>query len=158
MRVRPCCAQPVADGAGLLKDPSALPVYPRGEAGSEWRSPAVQRSASCLASWISTGKELSRYTGDVLAHTLFSVARHARRGWGATLPFPASVGRIPDRRGPLAPGCPLEVASFNDDSEVLAHKLKAVELRLARFEQQWPDDPKEFQRLYRIITILLGMA
>ncbi|MGL5461267.1 MAG: ubiquinone biosynthesis accessory factor UbiJ, partial [Aeromonas veronii] len=28
------------------------------------------------------------------------------------------------------------VASFNDDVEVLAQQLKAVELRLARFEQQ----------------------
>ena len=35
----------------------------------------------------------------------------------------------------LAPG-PLEVASFNDDVEVLAQQMKAVELRLARFEQQ----------------------
>ena len=35
----------------------------------------------------------------------------------------------------LAPG-PLEVASFNDDVEVLAQQMKAVELRLARLEQQ----------------------
>ncbi|MNG31630.1 hypothetical protein D3C76_686070 [compost metagenome] len=35
----------------------------------------------------------------------------------------------------LAPG-PLEVASFNDDVELLAQHMKAVELRLARLEQQ----------------------
>ena len=35
----------------------------------------------------------------------------------------------------LAPG-PLEVASFNDDVELLAQQMKAVELRLTRFEQQ----------------------
>lgn len=35
----------------------------------------------------------------------------------------------------VAPG-PLEVASFNDDVELLAQHMKAVELRLARLEQR----------------------
>lgn len=37
---------------------------------------------------------------------------------------------------PSQMGIPLEVASFNDDVELLAQQMKAVELRLARFEQQ----------------------
>ena len=81
-------------------------------------------------------EELSRYTGDVVAHTLCSGARPGSPPCGArVVPFPASSGRVSTEEARLALG-PLEVASFNDDVEELAQQMKAIELRLARLEQQ----------------------
>ena len=76
------------------------------------------------------------YTGDVVAHTLCSGARQARRFVGRELcRSQRQVAEYLTEEARLAPG-PLEVASFNDDVEELAQQMKAIELRLARLEQQ----------------------
>ncbi|MGL5306766.1 MAG: ubiquinone biosynthesis accessory factor UbiJ, partial [Aeromonas veronii] len=123
---------------GLLKDPSALTRYIREEKLDLSGDPQLVQAFSVLLGELDIDweEELSRYTGDVLAHTLFSGARQARRLVGRELCRTRSqLAEYLTEEARLAPG-PLEVASFNDDVEVLAQQLKAVELRLARFEQQ----------------------
>ncbi|MFQ1731701.1 SCP2 domain-containing protein [Aeromonas veronii] len=123
---------------GLLKDPSALTRYIREEKLDLSGDPQLVQAFSVLLGELDIDweEELSRYTGDVLAHILFSGARQARRLVGRELCRTRSqLAEYLTEEARLAPG-PLEVASFNDDVEVLAQQLKAVELRLARFEQQ----------------------
>ncbi|BBS89340.1 SCP2 domain-containing protein [Aeromonas media] len=123
---------------GLLKDPSALTRYIREEKLDLSGDPQLVQAFSALLGELDIDweEELSRYTGDVLAHTLCGSARQARRVVGRELC--RSQRQLADfltEEARLAPG-PLEVASFNDDVEVLAQQMKAVELRLARLEQQ----------------------
>ncbi|BBT82613.1 ubiquinone biosynthesis protein UbiJ [Aeromonas veronii] len=123
---------------GLLKDPSALTRYIREEKLDLSGDPQLVQAFSVLLGELDIDweEELSRYTGDVLAHTLLRGARQARRLVGRELCRTRSqLAEYLTEEARLAPG-PLEVASFNDDVEVLAQQLKAVELRLARFEQQ----------------------
>lgn len=123
---------------GLLKDPSALTRYIREEKLDLSGDPQLVQAFSALLGELDIDweEELSRYTGDVLAHTLCGSARQARRVVGRELC--RSQRQLADfltEEARLAPG-PLEVASFNDDVEVLAQQMKVVELRLARLEQQ----------------------
>ncbi|TFF72641.1 hypothetical protein DRM94_17125 [Aeromonas taiwanensis] len=123
---------------GLLKEPSALTRYIREEKLDLSGDPQLVQAFSALLGELDIDweEELSRYTGDVLAHTLCSGARQARRLVGRELcRSQRQLAEYLTEEARLAPG-PLEVASFNDDVEVLAQQLKAVELRLARLEQQ----------------------
>ncbi|MFQ2369605.1 ubiquinone biosynthesis accessory factor UbiJ [Aeromonas enteropelogenes] len=122
----------------LLKDPSALTRYIREEKLDLSGDPQLVQAFSVLLGELDIDweEELSRYTGDVMAHTLLRGARQARSLVGRELcRSQRQLAEYLTEEIRLAPG-PLEVASFNDDVEVLAQQLKAVELRLARFEQQ----------------------
>lgn len=123
---------------GLLKDPSALTRYIREEKLDLSGDPQLVQAFSVLLGELDIDweEELSRYTGDVLAHTLLRGARQARRLLGRELcRSQRQLAEYLTEEIRLAPG-PLEVASFNDDVELLAQQMKAVELRLARFEQR----------------------
>ena len=123
---------------GLLKDPSALTRYIREEKLDLSGDPQLVQAFSALRGELDIvwEEELSRYTGDVVAHTLCSGARQARRFVGRELcRSQRQVAEYLTEEARLAPG-PLEVASFNDDVEELAQQMKAIELRLARLEQQ----------------------
>ncbi|SIR34886.1 ubiquinone biosynthesis accessory factor UbiJ [Aeromonas hydrophila] len=123
---------------GLLKDPSALTRYIREEKLDLSGDPQLVQAFSVLLGELNIDweEELSRYTGDVLAHTLLSGVSQARRLLGRELcRSQRQLAEYLTEEIRLAPG-PLEVASFNDDVELLAQQMKAVELRLARFEQQ----------------------
>ncbi|UCA11642.1 SCP2 sterol-binding domain-containing protein [Aeromonas enteropelogenes] len=123
---------------GLLKDPSALTRYIREEKLDLSGDPQLVQAFSVLLGELDIDweEELSRYTGDVMAHTLLRGARQARSLVGRELcRSQRQLAEYLTEEIRLAPG-PLEVASFNDDVEVLAQQLKAIELRLARFEQQ----------------------
>jgi len=121
---------------GLLKEPSALTI--REEKLDLSGDPQLVQAFSALLGELDIDweEELSRYTGDVVAHTLCSGARQARRFVGRELcRSQRQVAEYLTEEARLAPG-PLEVASFNDDVEELAQQMKAIELRLARLEQQ----------------------
>ena len=123
---------------GLLKDPSALTRYIREDKLDLSGDPQLVQAFSALLGELDIDweEELSRYTGDVVAHTLCSGARQARRFVGRELcRSQRQVAEYLTEEARLAPG-PLEVASFNDDVDELAQQMKAVELRLARLEQQ----------------------
>lgn len=123
---------------GLLKDPSSLTRYIREEKLDLSGDPQLVQAFSVLLGELDIDweEELSRYTGDVLAHTLLRGARQARRLLGSELcRSQRQLAEYLTEEIRLAPG-PLEVASFNDDVELLAQQMKAVELRLARFEQR----------------------
>ena len=123
---------------GLLKEPSALTRYIREEKLDLSGDPQLVQAFSALLGELDIDweEELSRYTGDVVAHTLCSGARQARRFVGRELcRSQRQVAEYLTEEARLAPG-PLEVASFNDDVEELAQQMKAIELRLARLEQQ----------------------
>ena len=123
---------------GLLKEPSALTRYIREEKLDLSGDPQLVQAFSALLGELDIDweEELSRYTGDVVAHTLRSGARQARRFVGRELcRSQRQVAEYLTEEARLAPG-PLEVASFNDDVEELAQQMKAIELRLARLEQQ----------------------
>lgn len=123
---------------GLLKDPSSLTRYIREEKLDLSGDPQLVQAFSVLLGELDIDweEELSRYTGDVLAHTLLRGARQARRLLGRELcRSQRQLAEYLTEEIRLAPG-PLEVASFNDDVELLAQQMKAVELRLARFEQR----------------------
>ncbi len=123
---------------GLLKEPSALTRYIREEKLDLSGDPQLVQAFSALLGELDIDweEELSRYTGDVVAHTLCSGARQARRFVGRELCLSQrQVAEYLTEEAKLAPG-PLEVASFNDDVEELAQQMKAIELRLARLEQQ----------------------
>ncbi|MGL4717321.1 MAG: ubiquinone biosynthesis accessory factor UbiJ [Aeromonas sp.] len=123
---------------GLLKDPSALTRYIREEKLDLSGDPQLVQAFSMLLGELDIDweEELSRYTGDVLAHSLLRGARQAHRlVWRELGRSRSQLAEYLTEEARLAPG-PLEVASFNDDVEVLAQQLKAVELRLARLEQQ----------------------
>lgn len=122
----------------LLKEPSALTRYIREEKLDLSGDPQLVQAFSALLGELDIDweEELSRYTGDVVAHTLCSGARQARRFVGRELcRSQRQVAEYLTEEARLAPG-PLEVASFNDDVEELAQQMKAIELRLARLEQQ----------------------
>ncbi|WP_337080019.1 ubiquinone biosynthesis accessory factor UbiJ [Aeromonas dhakensis] len=122
----------------LLKDPSSLTRYIREEKLDLSGDPQLVQAFSVLLGELDIDweEELSRYTGDVLAHTLLRGARQARRLLGRELcRSQRQLAEYLTEEIRLAPG-PLEVASFNDDVELLAQQMKAVELRLARFEQR----------------------
>ncbi|PJG60336.1 ubiquinone biosynthesis accessory factor UbiJ [Aeromonas cavernicola] len=123
---------------GLLKDPSALTRYIREEKLDLSGDPQVVQAFSSLLGELAIDweEQLSHYTGDVVAHSLFRGARQARQLLGRELcRSQRQLAEYLTEEARLAPG-PLEVASFNDDVEALAQQLKAVELRLARIEQQ----------------------
>jgi len=123
---------------GLLKDPSALTRYIREEKLDLSGDPQLVQAFSVLLGELDIDweEELSRYTGDVVAHTLFRGARQARSLVGRELcRSQRQLAEYLTEEARLAPG-PLEVASFNDDVELLAQQLKSVELRLARLEQR----------------------
>ena len=123
---------------GLLKEPSALTRYIREEKLDLSGDPQLVQAFSALLGELDIDweEELSRYTGDVVAHTLCSGARQARRFVGRELcRSQRQVAEYLTEEARLAPG-PLEVASFNDDVDELAQQMKAIELRLARLEQQ----------------------
>ncbi|MFM4981099.1 ubiquinone biosynthesis accessory factor UbiJ [Aeromonas caviae] len=123
---------------GLLKEPSALTRYIREEKLDLSGDPQLVQAFSALLGELDIDweEELSRYTGDVVAHTLCSGARQARRFVGRELCLSQrQVAEYLTEEARLAPG-PLEVASFNDDVEELVQQMKAIELRLARLEQQ----------------------
>ncbi|MDX7682960.1 ubiquinone biosynthesis accessory factor UbiJ [Aeromonas caviae] len=123
---------------GLLKEPSALTRYIREEKLDLSGDPQLVQAFSALLGELDIDweEELSRYTGDVVAHTLCSGARQARRFVGRELcRSQRQMAEYLTEEARLAPG-PLEVASFNDDVEELAQQMKAIELRLARLEQQ----------------------
>ena len=123
---------------GQLKEPSALTRYIREEKLDLSGDPQLVQAFSALLGELDIDweEELSRYTGDVVAHTLCSGARQARRFVGRELcRSQRQVAEYLTEEARLAPG-PLEVASFNDDVEELAQQMKAIELRLARLEQQ----------------------
>lgn len=123
---------------GLLKEPSALTRYIREEKLDLSGDPQLVQAFSALLGELDIDweEELSCYTGDVVAHTLCSGARQARRFVGRELcRSQRQVAEYLTEEARLAPG-PLEVASFNDDVDELAQQMKAIELRLARLEQQ----------------------
>ena len=123
---------------GLLNEPSARTRSLREEKLDLSGDPQLVQAFSALLGELDIDweEELSRYTGDVVAHTLCSGARQARRFVGRELcRSQRQVAEYLTEEARLAPG-PLEVASFNDDVEELAQQMKAIELRLARLEQQ----------------------
>lgn len=121
---------------GLLRDPSALTRYIREERLDIEGDPLLVQAFGSLFGELAIDweEQLSRYTGDVLAHTLFAGARKARSLLGLELRRSRTqLAEYLTEELRLAPG-PLEVASFGDDVEALASRLKATELRLARLE------------------------
>ncbi len=123
---------------GLLKDPfRSDPLYPRGEAGLE-RRPAtgasLQRPAGGAGHRLGRGA-VALYRRRAGSYPVWRRPAGPSRDRPRAVPLPASAGQFLTEEARLAPG-PLEVASFNDDVEVLAQQMKAVELRLARLEQQ----------------------
>ncbi|MEW7867698.1 ubiquinone biosynthesis accessory factor UbiJ [Aeromonas diversa] len=123
---------------GLLRDPSALTRYIREERLDIEGDPQLVQAFGSLFGELAIDweEQLSRYTGDVLAHTLVSGARHGRRLVAAELERSRlQLAEYLTEEIRLAPG-PLEVASFNDDVEILLERLRAAELRLARLEQR----------------------
>ncbi|MDO2949772.1 ubiquinone biosynthesis accessory factor UbiJ [Aeromonas simiae] len=121
---------------GLLRDPSALTRYIREERLDIEGDPQLVQAFGSLFGELAIDweEQLSRYTGDVLAHTLFAGARKARSLLGLELRRSRTqLAEYLTEELRLAPG-PLEVASFGDDVEALASRLKATELRLARLE------------------------
>ncbi|SIR63199.1 ubiquinone biosynthesis protein UbiJ [Aeromonas sp. RU39B] len=123
---------------GLLREPSALTRYIREERlDIEGDPQLVQAFASLFGELaIDWEEQLSRYTGDVLAHSLFAAGRRIHSLVGRELcRSRQQLAEYLTEEIRLAPG-PLEVASFNDDVAELAEQLKATELRLARLEQR----------------------
>ncbi|MCS3461872.1 SCP2 domain-containing protein [Aeromonas sp. BIGb0445] len=125
---------------GLLKDPSALTRYIREEKLDLHGDPQLVQAFSTLLGELDIDweEQLSRHTGDVLAHSLFRGAHKARKAIGTELcRTQRQLAEYLTEEVRLAPG-PLEVASFSDDVDALAQRLKATELRLARLEQRIP--------------------
>ncbi|MFM4945326.1 SCP2 domain-containing protein [Aeromonas bivalvium] len=125
---------------GLLKDPSALTRYIREEKLDLHGDPQLVQAFSALLGELDIDweEQLSRYTGDVLAHSLFRGAHKAREAIGRELcRSQRQLAEFLTEEVRLAPG-PLEVASFCDDVDALSRCLKATELRLARLEQRIP--------------------
>lgn len=123
---------------GLLREPSALTRYIREERLDIEGDPQLVQAFGSLFGELAIDweEQLSRYTGDVLAHTLFAGARKARSLLGRELcRSRTQLAEYLTEELRLAPG-PLEVASFGDDVEALASRLKATELRLARLESK----------------------
>ncbi|WP_060588033.1 ubiquinone biosynthesis accessory factor UbiJ [Aeromonas schubertii] len=123
---------------GLLREPTALTRFIREERLDIEGDPQLVQAFGSLFGELAIDweEQLSRYTGDVLAHTLMSGARRGRRLVEAELTRSRlQLAEYLTEEIRLAPG-PLEVASFNDDVEVLAERLRAVELRLVRLEQR----------------------
>lgn len=123
---------------GLLREPSALTRYIREERLDMSGDPQLVQAFGSLFGELAIDweEQLSRYTGDVLAHTLVSGARKVQRLIGAELGRSRTqLAEYLTEEARLAPG-PLEVASFADDVQALASQCRAVELRLARLEQK----------------------
>lgn len=122
----------------LLKEPSALTQYIRQEKLDI--SGDIQLVQALSQLWaeldIDWTEQLSRYTGDVLAHRIITGQAQLRRTFCQR--FKQDQRQLAEcltHEWRLAPG-PLEVASFSDDVDELQQWLKSIELRLARLSQQ----------------------